>query len=70
LHFFDVSVIFYAIYKNQEINLTFGVQLLQQGPWKESWFCNEALGAAGRRGSGQIPAGPVAGPVGEGPGRV
>jgi hypothetical protein len=45
----------------------------------ELTFCSEAPGknrgfecgpwAAGRRGSGQIPAGPAAGPVGEGPGR-
>jgi hypothetical protein len=29
LHFSDVSVIFYAIYKNQEITFTIGVHLLQ-----------------------------------------
>jgi hypothetical protein len=28
-HFFDFSVIFYAIYKNQEITLTIEVHLLQ-----------------------------------------
>jgi hypothetical protein len=63
-------VIFYAIYKKQEMANTVGVTLLQEGPWKESWFSNATLGAAGRRGFGQIPAGPAAGSVGEGPGRV
>jgi hypothetical protein len=29
VHFSDVSVIFYAIYKNQEITFTIGVHLLQ-----------------------------------------
>jgi hypothetical protein len=29
LHFSDFSVIFYAIYKNQEITFTIGVHLLQ-----------------------------------------
>jgi hypothetical protein len=50
LHFFDFSVIFYAIYKKQEITLTIGVHLLQGGPRKETGFCNVAPGAAGRRG--------------------
>jgi hypothetical protein len=43
-------VIFYAIYKNQEITFTIGVHLLQWGPWKESGCCNVAPGAAGWRG--------------------
>jgi hypothetical protein len=50
LHFSDFSVIFYAIYKNQEITFTISVALLQQGPWKEIFLCNVVLGAAGRRG--------------------
>jgi hypothetical protein len=45
LHFSDFSVIFYAIYKSQEISLTIGVTLLRGGPWKEIFFCNVALGA-------------------------
>jgi hypothetical protein len=70
LHFSDVSTIFYAIYKNQPnhkyyLSYPFArrpsarIIVLQCGPW-----------AAGRRGSGQIPAGPAAGPVGEGAGEV
>jgi hypothetical protein len=70
LHFSGFSVIFYEIYKKHGNGNTIGVTLLQEGPWKELLLCNVALGAAGRRGSGQIPAGPAAGPVGEGPGRV
>jgi hypothetical protein len=38
LYFSDFSVIFYAIFKNQEITFTIGVHLLQQGPWKEVSF--------------------------------
>jgi hypothetical protein len=44
LHFYDLSVIFYAIYNNQEITFTIGVHLLQGGPWKECWLCNVAPG--------------------------
>jgi hypothetical protein len=50
LHFSDFSVIFYAIYKNQELSLTIGVTFLQSRPWKEFDVCNVAPGAAGRRG--------------------
>jgi hypothetical protein len=49
LHFYDFPVIFYAIYKKQEINLTIGVHLLQRGPWKDFYVCNVALGRSGRR---------------------
>jgi hypothetical protein len=44
LHFSDFSVIFYAIYKNQEIANTIGVTLLKEGPWKELGVCNVAPG--------------------------
>jgi hypothetical protein len=50
LHFSGFSVIFYAIYKKQGNGNTIGVTLLQEGPWKDLFFCNVALGAAGRRG--------------------
>jgi hypothetical protein len=46
LHFSDFSVIFYAIYKKQEINLTIEVHLLQQGPWKDFGFRNVVPGGA------------------------
>jgi hypothetical protein len=49
-HFSEVSVIFYTIFKIQQICLTIGVTFLQIRPWKDSLFCNVALGAAGRRG--------------------
>jgi hypothetical protein len=61
LHFSDFPLIFYALYKNQEISLTIGVTLLQERPWKEWLLCNVALGAAGRRGlldSGELAAVP------------
>jgi hypothetical protein len=48
--FFDFSVIFYAIYKNQQNCLTIGVTFLQIRPWKDLEVCNVAPGAAGRRG--------------------
>jgi hypothetical protein len=50
LHFSDFSVIFYTIYKKQENGNTIGVTLLQEGPWKDLFFCNVAHVAAGRRG--------------------
>jgi hypothetical protein len=50
LHFSDSSVIFYAIYKNQQICLTIGVTNLQIRPWKDLEVCNVAPGTAGRRG--------------------
>jgi hypothetical protein len=52
-------VIFYTIFKIQQICLTIGVTFLQIRPWKDSLFCNVALGAAGRRGlpeSGELAA--------------
>jgi hypothetical protein len=59
LHFSDFSVILYAIYKNQPKGFTILVNLLRQGPWKESEFRNVVPGAAGRRGwakSGELAA--------------
>jgi hypothetical protein len=50
LNFSDFSVIFYAIYKKQEMANTIGVTLLQERPWKELCVRNVVLGAAGRRG--------------------
>jgi hypothetical protein len=48
LHFSDVSLIFYAIYENQEFPFTIGVHLLQGSPRKFSLFCNVVpRGAAG-----------------------
>jgi hypothetical protein len=43
-------MIFYAIYKNQQICLTIWVTLLWLGPWEDLMFWNVALRAAGRRG--------------------
>jgi hypothetical protein len=40
LHFSDFSVIFYAIYKNQQTHFTISVALLQGGPRKDPEFCN------------------------------
>jgi hypothetical protein len=65
LQFSDFLVIFYAIYKNQEISLTIGVTLLQERPWKEWLLCNVALGAAGQRG-GRNSGEPRRGSSGEG----
>jgi hypothetical protein len=58
-HFYEFSVIFYAIYKIQQNCCTIGVTFLQIRPWKELNVCNVALGAAGRRGlpeSGELVA--------------
>jgi hypothetical protein len=44
LHFSDFSVIFYAIYKNQQTHFTILVALLQGGPRKDLGFCNVAPG--------------------------
>jgi hypothetical protein len=41
-HFSEFSVIFYAVYKNQQFNLTIGVYLLRKGPWKDLHVCNVA----------------------------
>jgi hypothetical protein len=41
-HFFEFSVIFYAIYKIQQFGSTIGVTFLQLGPWKVSLLCNVA----------------------------
>jgi hypothetical protein len=50
LHFSDFSVIFYAIYKNQQTHFTILVALLQGGPRKEMFLCNVVPGSGGRRG--------------------
>jgi hypothetical protein len=50
LHFSDFSVIFYAIYKNQQTHFTILVALLQGGPRKERFLCNVVPGSGGRRG--------------------
>jgi hypothetical protein len=44
LHFSDFSMIFYAIYKNQENHFTIGVTTLQEGPRKDFFPCNVAPG--------------------------
>jgi hypothetical protein len=56
LHFSDFSVIFYAIYKKQEMANTIGVTLLQEGPWKVYCVCNVALGARWPARLAKIPA--------------
>jgi hypothetical protein len=69
-HFSDFSVIFYAIYKNQEITFTIGVHLLHGGPWKEFGCCKVAPGRGSRRGwanSGELAAGLGRRRAGEGP---
>jgi hypothetical protein len=45
LHFYDFSVNFYAIYKNQQTHFTILFALLQGGPRKERFLCNEVPGA-------------------------
>jgi hypothetical protein len=60
LHFSDLSMIFYAIYKKQESNFTIRVILLRGGPWKETFFAMSPLGwpaGAGRSNSGELLAG-------------
>jgi hypothetical protein len=54
LHFSDVSVIFYAIYKNQENCNTIGDTLLQKHPRKDTLLCNVTPGVAGRRGEAEF----------------
>jgi hypothetical protein len=54
LHFSDFSVIFYAIYKNQPKGFTISVDLLQQGPYKESEFRNVVPGRPGSGGSAKF----------------
>jgi hypothetical protein len=49
-HFSEFSVIFYAIYKNQQFGFTIGVTFLQKGPWKEWKVRNAVPPAVGRRG--------------------
>jgi hypothetical protein len=44
LHFSDLSVIFYAIYKNQQTHFTILVALLQGSPRKYLCFRNVAPG--------------------------
>jgi hypothetical protein len=68
-HFYEFSVIFYAIYNNQQFNVTIGVHLSRIGPWKETKTCNVIPPAAGRRGvldSGELAAGPCRGRAGGG----
>jgi hypothetical protein len=50
--FFWFSVIFYAIYKNQQTHFTILVALLQVGPQKDPGFCNVAPGRGQRRSGG------------------
>jgi hypothetical protein len=66
----EFSVIFYTIYKKQQLTFPIGDALLQKGPRKERKICNVALGLAGRRGLAEIRRSPAAGPVGEGWGRI
>jgi hypothetical protein len=61
-------VIFYPIYKNQEITFTIGVHLLQWGPWKEFGCCNVAPGRLAGAGE-PIPASSPPDLAGEGLGR-
>jgi hypothetical protein len=49
-HFSEFPVIFYTIYKIQQIGSTIGVTFLPLRPWKESGLCNSAPMAAGRHG--------------------
>jgi hypothetical protein len=49
-HLSEFSVIFYAIYKNQQNCCTIGVTFLQLRPWKDWNVCNVVPMAAGRRG--------------------
>jgi hypothetical protein len=59
--FFDVSTIFYAIYKKQQNHFTIGVTLSQLGPRKDLLFCNVAprrRPAVVRPNSGQVLGGP------------
>jgi hypothetical protein len=48
--FSEFSVIFYAIYKNQQNCCTIGVTFLQLRPWKETDVRKVVPMAAGRRG--------------------
>jgi hypothetical protein len=50
LHFSGFFVIFYAIYKNQQLTFTISVALLQGGPRKDLGFCNVAPGRPGSGG--------------------
>jgi hypothetical protein len=50
LHFCDFSVMFYAIYKNQQTHFTILVALLHGGPRKDLGFCNVAPGRPGSGG--------------------
>jgi hypothetical protein len=54
LHIYDFSMIFYAIYKNQENYNTIGDTLLQKNPRKDTFLCNVAPGVAGRRGEAKF----------------
>jgi hypothetical protein len=50
LHFSYFSMIFYAIYKNQQTHFTILVALFQGGPQKDLGFCNVAPGRPGSGG--------------------
>jgi hypothetical protein len=50
-HVSEFSVIFYAIYKKQQLTFTIGVALLQQGPWEDFCFRNVVPG----RGAAAVP---------------
>jgi hypothetical protein len=63
--FSEFSVIFYAIYNNQQFNATIGVHLLRIGPRKDLHVCNWVPMAAAGAGS-PIPARPAALRTGEG----
>jgi hypothetical protein len=65
LQFYDFSLIFYAIYNNQQQHFTISVTLLQEGPRKEDFLCNVALGV-GSGGPAAIPAGDRRSPAGGG----
>jgi hypothetical protein len=56
LHFSGFSLIFYAIYKNQQSYFTIGVTLLREGPRKDYCVCNMAPGARWPARLAKIPA--------------
>jgi hypothetical protein len=55
LHFSDFSVIFYAIYKNQEITFTIGVHLFAAGTLERSFVLQCGPGRGWPARGGQIP---------------
>jgi hypothetical protein len=54
LHFSDFSVIFYAIYKVQQICFNYLSYLLRIRPWKDFQIRNVTPGRTGRRGSPEL----------------